>query len=136
MFGGHITLNGNLNQTINKSTFLLYKKIGEQYYDFQILEKIKSLIPEHIARLNEKQESRLQPKLSIIFKQQVNRIPQTFGALYDGEGKYCALAAVSKCFGYDVEAHKMINDAIVSSADLIPPTVIERIEGCLPDQMC
>ena len=53
MFGGHITLNGNLNQTINKSTFLLYKKIGEQYYDFQILEKIKSLIPEHIARLNE-----------------------------------------------------------------------------------
>ena len=53
MYGGHITLNGNLNQTINKSTFLLYKKIGEQYYDFQILEKIKSLIPEHIARLNE-----------------------------------------------------------------------------------
>ena len=38
MFGGHITLDGNLNQTINKSTFLLYKKIGEQYYDFQILE--------------------------------------------------------------------------------------------------
>jgi hypothetical protein len=130
MFGGHITLNGNLNQTINKGTFLLYKKIGEQYYDFQILEKIKSLIPEHIARLNEKQESRLQPKLSIIFKQQVNRIPQTFGAFYD-----CAVAAVSKCFDYDVEAHKMMNDAI-ASADLIPPTVIERIEGCLPDQMC
>jgi hypothetical protein len=43
-----------------------------------------------------------------------------------------ALAAVSKCFGYDVEAHKMMNDAIASSADLIPPTVIERIEGCLP----
>lgn len=53
MFGGHITLNRNLNQTINKGTFLLYKKIGQQYYDFQILEKIKSLIPEHIARLNE-----------------------------------------------------------------------------------
>ena len=43
-----------------------------------------------------------------------------------------ALAAVSKCFGYDVEAHKMMNDAIASSADLIPPTLIERIEGCLP----
>jgi hypothetical protein len=104
MFGGHITLNGNLNQTINKGTFLL--------------------------RLNEKQESRLQPKLSIIFKQQVNRIPQTFGAIYD-----CAVAAVLKCFDYDVEAHKMMNYAI-ASADLIPPTVIERIEGCLPDQMC
>ena len=50
MFGGHITLNGNLNQTINKGTFLLYKKIGEQIFR---LEKIKSLIPEHIARLNE-----------------------------------------------------------------------------------
>jgi hypothetical protein len=39
MFGGYITPNGNNNQTINKGTFLLYKKIGEQYYDFQILEK-------------------------------------------------------------------------------------------------
>ena len=83
-------------------------------------------------RIQQKQESRLQPKLSIIFKQQVNRIPQTFGAFYDGEGKYCALSAVSKCFGYDVEAHKMINDARASSAELIPLTVIERIEGCLP----
>ena len=36
-------------------------------------------------RIQQKQESRLQPKLSIIFKQQVNRIPQTFGAFYDGE---------------------------------------------------
>jgi hypothetical protein len=79
-------------------------------------------------RIQQKQESLLQPKLSIIFKQQVNRIPQTFGAFYDGDGKYCALAAVSKCFGYDVEAHKMINDATASSADSIPMTVIERIE--------
>lgn len=37
-------------------------------------------------RIQQKQESRLQPKLSIISKQQVNRIPQTFGAFYDGEG--------------------------------------------------
>lgn len=83
-------------------------------------------------RIQQKQESRLQPKLSIIFKQQVNRIPQSFGTFYDGEGKYCALAAVSKYFGYDVKAHKMINDAVASSPDLIPLTVIERIEGCVP----
>jgi hypothetical protein len=83
-------------------------------------------------RIQQKQESRLQPKLSIIFKQQVNRIPQSFGTFYDGEGKYCALAAVSKYFGHDVKAHKMINDAIASSADLIPLTVIDRIEGCVP----
>ena len=82
--------------------------------------------------INQKQESWLQPKLSIIFKQQVNHIPQTFGAFSDGGGKYCALAALSKYFGYDVKAHKMINDALASSADLIPLTVIERIEGCVP----
>jgi hypothetical protein len=42
-----------------------------------------------------------------------------------------ALAGVSKCFGYDVEAHKMMNDAIASSADLIPPTLMERIKAYL-----
>jgi len=81
--------------------------------------------------MHRKQESRLQPKLSIIFKHQVNHIPQTFGAFSDGRGKYCALAALSKCFGYDVEAHKMIKEPIASSADLIPLTVIEQIEGCV-----
>ena len=29
------------------------RKLANSTYDFQILEKIKSLIPEHIARLNE-----------------------------------------------------------------------------------
>jgi len=53
MFGGGITIDGNLNQTINRNTLLFYKKIGEQYSNFQILEKIKSLIPEHITRQNE-----------------------------------------------------------------------------------
>ena len=37
-------------------------------------------------RIQQKQESRLQPKLSIIY-----RIPQTIGAFFDGEGKYRAL---------------------------------------------
>ncbi len=84
--------------------------------------------------IHQKQKSRLQPKLSIIFKQQVNHIPQTFGAFSDGGGKYCALAALSKYLGYDVEAHKMIKEAISSSADLIPLTVIERIEGCVTNR--
>ncbi len=53
MFRSHITLDGNQNQTIHKSSLLLYNKIAEQYCDFQILEKIKSLIPEHVTQLNE-----------------------------------------------------------------------------------
>jgi hypothetical protein len=52
MFRSHITPDGNHNLTIDKSSFLLYKKIAEQYCNFQILEKIKSLIPEHITQLN------------------------------------------------------------------------------------
>ena len=84
--------------------------------------------------IHQKQESRLQPKLSIIFKQQINHIPQTFGAFSDGGGKYCALAALSKCFGYDVEAHKTIQNTMTSSADLIPLTVLERIEDCVTNR--
>ena len=52
MFRSHITLDDNHNQTIHKSSFLLYNKISEQYCNFQILEKIKSLIPDHITQLN------------------------------------------------------------------------------------
>ena len=84
--------------------------------------------------IHQKQESRVQRKLSNIFKQQINHIPQTFGAFSDGGGKYCALAAVSKCFGYDLEAHKTIQDTMPSSADLIPLTVLERIEDCVTNR--
>jgi len=52
MLRSHITPDGNHNQTRHKSAFLLYNKIAEQYCDLQILEKIKSLIPEHITQLN------------------------------------------------------------------------------------
>jgi hypothetical protein len=41
------------------------------------------------------------------------------------------IVLLQQCQVYDVKAHKMINDAIASSADLIPLTVIERIEGCV-----
>jgi hypothetical protein len=79
----------------------------------------------------EKQEHRLQPKLSTILKQELSYIPQTYGAFSDGRGKYCALAAVAKYFGYDVESDKRKNDVLASS-DLIPLTIIERIEDCIP----
>jgi Transglutaminase-like superfamily len=52
MFDGPITLAHNRNQTI-KNVFLLYNGISEQYSDRGILEKIKSLVPEHILRSNE-----------------------------------------------------------------------------------
>ncbi len=79
----------------------------------------------------EKQEHQLQPKLSTILKQELSYIPQTYGAFSDGRGKYCALAAVAKYFGYDVESDKRKNGALASS-DLIPLTIIERIEDCIP----
>jgi peptide-N4-(N-acetyl-beta-glucosaminyl)asparagine amidase len=52
MFRGHITTDGNHNQIIHKSSFLIYNMVGKQYCDLEILEKIKSLIPEHIIQLN------------------------------------------------------------------------------------
>jgi hypothetical protein len=79
----------------------------------------------------QKEHHQLQPKLSMILKEELRYIPQTYGALSDGRGKYCALAAVAKYFGYDVESDKRENDALRSS-DLIPLTVFERIEDCVP----
>jgi hypothetical protein len=79
----------------------------------------------------EKQEHRLQPKLSTILKQELIYIPQTYGAFSDGRGKYFALAALAKYFGYDVESDKRKNDVLASS-DLIPLTIIERIEDRIP----
>jgi hypothetical protein len=75
-------------------------------------------------RIQQKQESRLQPKLSIVFNQQVNRIPHTFGAFYDGEGPCRSVKVLRLRCG-------STQNAIASSADLIPPTLIERIEAYL-----
>jgi len=52
MVNSPITLGRNLNYTI-KNVFLLYNGITEQYNDLEILEKIRSLIPEHILQLSE-----------------------------------------------------------------------------------
>jgi peptide-N4-(N-acetyl-beta-glucosaminyl)asparagine amidase len=47
----YIILDRNRNETI-KSVFLLYNGISEQYHDPEILEKIRSLIPEQILQLS------------------------------------------------------------------------------------
>ena len=53
MFGRHIALDGNNDQIVNKNSLLLYNKIGEQYHHPEILNTVKSLVPEHILQLNE-----------------------------------------------------------------------------------
>jgi hypothetical protein len=52
MVNSPITLDRNPNETI-KNVFLLYNGISEQYNDPEILEKVRSLIPEQILQLSE-----------------------------------------------------------------------------------
>ena len=73
----------------------------------------------------QKKEHQLQPKLSTILKHEISYIPQAFGTFSDGTGKYCALAALAKHFGDDVQTYKAKNDAFASS-DLIPLIIINR----------
>ena len=47
-----ITLDRNWNETI-KNVFLLYNGISEQYHNPEVLDKIRSLIPEQILQLGE-----------------------------------------------------------------------------------
>ena|SRR5215469_2777448 len=52
MVNSPITLDRNWNETI-KNVFLLYNGITEQYDNPEVLEKIRSLIPEQILQLGE-----------------------------------------------------------------------------------
>ena len=52
MVNSPITLDRNWNETI-KNVFLLYNGISEQYHNPEVLEKIRSLIPEQILQLGE-----------------------------------------------------------------------------------
>ena len=52
MVNSPITLDRNWNET-NKNIFLLYNGISEQYHNPEVLEKIRSLIPEQILQLGE-----------------------------------------------------------------------------------
>ena len=78
------------------------------------------------------QQQLLQAKLSTIFKQEICDIPQAYGSLYTKEGKYCALAAIVKYFGYDVAAEKMKDDDITYYSESIPVNIMERIENFVP----
>ena len=52
MVNSPITLDRNWNETI-KNVFLLYNGISEQYHNPEVLDKIRSLIPEQILQLGE-----------------------------------------------------------------------------------
>jgi hypothetical protein len=84
-----------------------------------------------IQQKREQKQQLLQTKLSAIFKQKISGIPQAYGSLYTNEGKYCALAALVKYFGYDVSVGKMKDD-ITSYLESIPVNIIERIESFAP----
>jgi hypothetical protein len=43
----------------------------------------------------------LELKLSTIFKEKINNIPQAYGSLFNRNGEYCALGAIVKYLGYD-----------------------------------
>lgn len=75
--------------------------------------------------------NQLQPKISSVLKRELAYIPQTFGVFSDGTGKYCALAAVAKYFGYDTESDVRKDDSM-SSSDLIPLNIIQQIEDHVP----
>jgi hypothetical protein len=54
-------------------------------------------------KMNEKDKTiKLQLKLSVIFREKINNIPQAYGSLFTRNGEYCALAAIVKYLGYDM----------------------------------
>ena len=87
-----------------------------------------------LQKREEKKQQQLQAKLSTIFKQKISDIPQAYGSLYTKEGKYCALAAIVKYFGYDVAGEKMKDDDDTTTyySESIPVNIIERIENFAP----
>jgi hypothetical protein len=91
------------------------------------------MLPKSIEKKNKQQQ--IQLKLSTIFKQQkVIDTPQTFGSFYDANReKYCAVSVLSKYLGYDIAAAavstKIQNGEIIDPAELIPYTILEKIES-------
>jgi hypothetical protein len=81
----------------------------------------------------QQQQQQIQLKLSTIFKRKVIDTPQTFGSFYDANGeKYCAISALSKYLGYDIEAavsKKVQNGNNTNPAELIPHGILEKIEN-------
>ena len=87
MLDGHIPLYRNRNETI-KNVFLLYNGISEQYHDLEILEKIRSLIPEQILQLYE--DDKIKPLLEWFkndFMSWTSKDPPCTKCMDEGRGK-------------------------------------------------
>ena len=91
------------------------------------------ILSESIEKKKKQQQQQIQLKLSTIFKRKVIDTPQTFGSFYDANGeKYCAISALSKYLGYDIEAavsKKVQNGNNTNPAELIPHGILEKIEN-------
>jgi hypothetical protein len=87
MLNGHIPLYRNRNETI-KNVFLLFNGISELYHDLEILEKIRSLIPEQILQLNE--DDKIKPLLKWFkddFMSWTSKDPPCTKCMDEGRGK-------------------------------------------------
>lgn len=63
-------------------------------------------------------------------KEELRDVAQGYGFFIDKHGKYCALAAVVKYFGYDLAASQEMNMGAASLPPaLIPSHITERIEA-------
>jgi hypothetical protein len=65
--------------------------------------------------------TKLDLKLSTIFKEKINNIPQAYGSLFNRNGEYCALGAIVKYLGYDT-ALEAQSAAAASSSSLTDGT--------------
>ena len=100
------------------------------------MEDCCTLLPKKVEQKNQQQQQQIQPKLSTIFREKINDIPQTTGSFFNTDGeKYCAVSALSKYLGYDIAAavivvsKKIQNDKNINPAELIPYDILEMIEN-------
>jgi hypothetical protein len=75
-------------------------------------------------RVKNNTTTKLDLKLSTIFKEKINNIPQAYGSLFNRNGEYCALGAIVKYLGYDMalEAQSAAASSSSSSSSLTDGT--------------
>jgi hypothetical protein len=81
-------LNGHIPLYRNRNVFLLFNGISELYHDLEILEKIRSLIPEQILQLNE--DDKIKPLLKWFkddFMSWTSKDPPCTKCMDEGRGK-------------------------------------------------
>jgi hypothetical protein len=66
--------------------------------------------------------TKLDLKLSTIFKEKINNIPQAYGSLFNRNGEYCALGAIVKYLGYDMALEAQSAAAAASLSSLTDGT--------------